>query len=281
MKKERVPANRQSAEMNIAGEEPLRFMGTLSFAILVAGLLAILPTISHAAVFWDDEMEPGNTGYSLVLGAMSYDTSVKFSGNGSVRFDYPSACYPDTSAQNNCGGFMDRTFPPTGTFYRRFYVRISPGFIVSDVFTKLMRSDTSGPNNNWWALGCCGSRQLLVSDQNVPTMGSAANHSTNAFLQDGHWYCVETMEQLNTPGVANGIQQAWVDGTQVMNQTDIMFRQSGDNSLFYNNRLYRQTGNGSIWFDRVATGNTRIGCSGTPSSPTTHAPPSPQGLHFY
>ncbi len=246
--------------------------------LLVASLLVGLPTISHSAVFWDDEMESGNTGYNIISGAMSFDTSVKFSGNGSIRLDYPSVCYPDASAQNNCGGYMDRTFTPTGTFYRRFYIRLSSGFTVSDVFTKLMRSDTNGQTSNWWTLGCCGSKQLEVHDQNVP-VGTTSVYYANFTMQDATWYCVETYEQLNTPGVANGVQQAWVNGAQVLNQTGIPFRASGDNSLYNNNRLYRQTGLGSIWFDRVAVGDTRIGCSGTPPPSNDTTPPAtPSGF---
>jgi hypothetical protein len=245
--------------------------------VLASALLSGLPTISHSTVFWDDEMEAGNSGYGLVPGAMSYDTSVKFSGSGSVRLDYSSLCYPDASAQNNCGGYMDRTFTPTGTFYRRFYIRLSSGFTVSDVFTKLMRSDTTGQTSNWWTLGCCGSKQMEVHDQNVP-VGSTNVYFANFTMRDATWYCVETYEQLSTPGVANGVQQAWVDGVQVLNQTGIPFRASGDNSLYNNNRLYRQTGLGSIWFDRVAVGDTRIGCSGTPPPSDTTPPATPSGF---
>jgi hypothetical protein len=249
----------------------------LFFFWVAAAALSLSPVTSHATIFWDDEMEPGNSGYSLVSGAMAYDTAVKFSGNGSTRLDYTSLCYPDANAQANCGGFMDRTFTATGTFYRRFYIRLSQGFTVSDVFTKLMRSDTTGLTSNWWTLGCCGSKQMEVHDQNVP-MGTTTVNFTNFTMQDATWYCVETYEQLNTPGVANGIQQAWVNGTQVLSQTNIMFRQSGDNSLYNNNRLYRQTGLGSIWFDRVAVGDTRIGCSGVSSQSDTTPPLIPSGL---
>ena len=37
-------------------------------------------------------------------------------------------------------------------------------------------------------------------------------------LQDNRWYCIETHEQMNTPGVANGISEAWVDGVKVAHE---------------------------------------------------------------
>jgi len=229
-----------------------------------------------ATVFWDDEMEPGNTGYQIISGAMAYDHTIKFSGSASVKYTYGPECLEDLDSV--CGGFIDRNFPPTASFYRRFYIRLSAGFQVSNVFTKIMRSDTTGPNSNWWMMGCCGSRSFLVTDQNVPTIGDAVNHVSSFSLGDTQWYCVETYEQLNTPGVANGIARAWVNGTQVMNVTNIMYRQSGDNTLFMNNRMYRQSGVGNIWYDKVAAGDTRIGCTGPAQNAVSVPPATPTGL---
>lgn len=250
----------------------MKFLRHLLLPILLV-LSCALP--SQAQVFWDDEMEPGNTGYDLVPGAMTYDTSVKFSGSASVRLDYPSLCYPDASAQTYCGGYMDRTFPTTTDLYRRLYIRLSPGFTVSDVFTKLFRSDTTGSVSNWWTLGCCGSFQLEVHNQNVPVGNTQVLYSS-ATLPTGQWVCLETHERLSTPGGSDGVSQAWVDGVEVLNVTNVPFRAAGDTSQFYNNRFYRQTGLGSIWFDRVAVGASRIGClSGGGGGGDTTPPPVP------
>jgi hypothetical protein len=251
----------------------------LILSLIAMAVLSLLPISAHATVFWDDEMESGNSGYGIVAGAMSYDTSIKFSGAGSTRLDYSSVCYPDASAQANCGGFMDRTYTPTNGLYRRFYFRMSSGFQVSDVFTKMMRSDTNGPNSsNWWVIGCCGGKLFIDAAQSPSLPGSAQNFYSTFTFRDAQWYCVETYEQLNTPGVSNGISRAWVDGALVMDVTNIPYKPSGDNSLFYNNRLYRQTGLGSIWYDRLAVGDTRIGCLGSVQTTDTTPPAVPLGL---
>jgi len=231
---------------------------------------------AQAATYWDDELESGNTGYTLPTGyastPMTFDTTVKFSGAGSLRYNFDAVCYPDAAAQTNCGGFSDRLFTNTGTFWRRFYIRVSSGFTWSDVYTKLMRSDTTGPNSNWWGFGMWGNGTFFVTDQNVPAVGASSNIFTSYTMPKNQWVCLETYEQLNTPGVANGVQQAWADGVQILNRTDIQYRQTGDNSLFANNRLYRQTGLGSIWLDRLAVGNARIGCLGGTIDTTPPAP---------
>jgi len=240
-------------------------------------LLALLPAVSYGAIFWDDELEAGNSGYSIIPGAMSFDTSVKFSGNGSLRYNFYDNCYPDASAQANCGGYIDRPFPATDTFYRRIYVRLSAGFTVSDAFTKMFRSDTNGIVSNWWGLGCCGSFLLGVGNQNVP-VGDTTNNPSTLFIPTNQWVCLETQEQLNTPGVANGISRAWADGVLILDKTDVKFRQTGDSFQFVSNRFYRQTGLGSMWFDKFAVGNTRIGCTGTPPSGDTTPPATPSGF---
>lgn len=237
---------------------------------------------SYATIFWDDELESGKTGYFLPNnGAMSFDTSIKFSGTGSLRYNFGSECYPDASAQAHCGGFTDRSFTQTTNLYKRFYFRMSAGFQVSDVFTKIMRSDGVNGSiapSDWWVMGSSGSKRFLVGAQGVPP-SDTTNYFTSFTFNDGQWFCVETHEQLNTPGVANGILEAWIDGTKVMSVTNVKFLQSGQTNTFYNNRLYRQTGRGSIWLDRLAVGDQRIGCVGSGSSTTGTVPPAtPTGL---
>jgi len=43
-------------------------------------------------------------------------------------------------------------------------------------------------------------------------------------LQRGRWYTLESYIKVNTPGVANGIMRAWVDGVQVLEKTNVMWR---------------------------------------------------------
>ena len=245
-------------------------------------LLCSISINAHATVFWDDELESGNTGYSLPTGykstPMTFDTSVKFSGSGSMRYNFGPECYPDASAQTNCGGFIDRGFTATNTFFRRVYVRLSAEFVVSDVFTKLFRSNTnSNLVSNWWGMGCCGWNRLGVENQNVPNPVVKSNYE----IPRGRWVCLETQEQLNTPGVANGISRAWANGAIILDKTDVKFRQMGDTFQFVSNRFYRQTGLGYIWFDRLAVGDSRIGCIGSVLPAENKPPKAPLNLMVF
>ena len=259
------------------------------FSVMMV-VLSLLPTLSHAAVFWDDEMEAGTpfgAGPSIANGAMAYDTSVKLSGSGSIRLNYTPECEGATFGGPGCGGSAGRTIPLTDTLYRRVYFRMSgQGPIVTptglfqtsiNTFTKMIRTTTNGINQQWWMMGCCKSKNFMVTIENAPP-GGASNKFSSATLADNRWYCIETFEKLNTPGVANGISQAWIDGAQVMNITNIMYRLAGNNNLWNGVAIFRQTGRGNMWFDRIATGNTRIGCSGSIPQGDTTPPSIPSGV---
>lgn len=239
-------------------------------------LIFAAPGFAQATIFWDDELEAG-TGSpydSLVqIGVAEYDTNVKVTGNASIKYHYGPECLANIPGQTPCGGFSDRNFAPTDNKWTRFYVRLSNDFQVHPVGTKGMRSDTNGPNSNWWMIGIWGEPQFAVGVQNSPVLGSTQNVYSGYYFSLGEWYCIEMHEKLNDPGQANGIIEAWIDGDKYIDRTDIQYRQAGDNALFYNNRMYRQGGQGNIWYDRVAVADQRIGCGEVP--PPVVDPPAP------
>ena len=248
----------------------------LVLSLVVTAVLSVLPISSHAAIFYDDEMESGNTGFGFNLNqpcgganAFTFDSTQKVSGNGSIRLDYSGA--------SNCGGFADRSFTGTADLYSRFYIRLSPNWVTSPIVTKITRSDTSGPNSNWWAM-LWGGTNLEVSAQNTPTVGNTINHYSSFSFATGTWYCVETHEQLGTAGAANGVIEAWVNGAKVLGVGGVQFRQPGDNGVYMNKRMFRQEGTGSIWYDRMAVGNSRIGCLGSVPAGDSTPPAPPVGL---
>lgn len=273
--------------------------GPFLLFLVIMTALSLAPMLSHSAVFWDDEMEEGTIGFNaadiashIARGAYSYDTSVKFSGTGSLRLNFPASCQPLEFGGAGCGGAALRTFPATAEIYRRFYFRMSgtgPNATPSGefeasmtAFTKLVRTLSEGLPRTWWSMGCCAKtgKTLVVSLENSPPIPvqSATNFYTSRVLQNNTWYCIETREKLNTPGVADGIQQAWVDGLLVGIKSDYFTRGAGDTSLWTSFGIFRQTARGNIWFDRYAAGDTRIGCLGATSASDTTRPAPPREL---
>lgn len=247
---------------------------TLLLYTVVTAVLSLLPISSQATVFWDDEMEPGNTEYATVMPSTgSFDTSVKFSGSASLREHFDGSLG---------GGFEDRSFPATSNLWGRFYIRLSPGFLVSEIGTKLMRSDPIGQGGStpsyWWWMPF-GRANLGVAAQNYPQGDTTNLYSNmgNPDLSGGIWHCVEIHIQNNTAGQANGMIEAWKNGVQVMGHYNLAL--GGANPIqFASNRMYRQLGLGDIWYDRVAMGNSRIGCLGSVPTNDSTPPAPPSGL---
>lgn len=265
-------------------------IGRFSLFSVVMVVISLLPTLSHATLFWDDELEAGTpfgVGYAIGIGAMAYDSNVKFSGKSSVRLNFPSFCQTMTTA-NQCGGSAGRTIPQTENLYRRAYFRMSgtgPNPTNSGVFetstsafTKMLLAESTGTSRDWWLMGCCGRKTFLAGLEHVPDPSQTTNVYSSITLADNRWYCIETHEQMNTPGVANGIVEAWVDNVKVLTRTNVMFRLAGNTNKWDRVGFFRQIGVGNMWWDRYATGNSRIGCSGSTPQGDTTPPTTPSGV---
>ena len=50
------------------------------------------------------------------------------------------------------------------------------------------------------------------------------NPGKTGFPVKNRWYCIEQYVRLNTPGIKNGVLKAWIDGYQVFEKNDILFR---------------------------------------------------------
>ena len=280
-------------------------IGLFSLFSVIIVVLSLLPMLSHAAVFWDDEMESTSSPFyyapNFTNGVYAFDTAMKMSGTASIRVNFPLACdIPASSTVGQCGGALGRTFPDSASVYKRVYFRMSgskaDGATIqtpSGLFqasagshTKMLKGQsiqnlalpTESTIRHWWEIGCCGSKKLNISAEHTPTWGSTQNHYTNITLQDNRWYCIETHEVVNTNGLPNGIAEAWVDGVKVLTKTDIIWQRAGSNFLWREFGLMRQNGAGNFWWDRFAAGNTRIGCIGSGGQSDTTPPTIPSGV---
>ena len=248
--------------------------------------------------YWDDEMEVGNTGYPDMFtldtcGGLSSgnDTVNKISGNGSLRLGYPGA------QVQVCGGFADRSFPATLDLWSRFYMRLSPGFIVDTTTTKIMLHATDSFLSNWWIMAFSSSKLVCTAQLYPPTdstnffcnLGTSAQQELRT-SPEGGWRMVETRERLGAADSAEGLIEAWIGdagGTmvKVMSHSLNNWRnttQGSQNSKFVWNRMFRQSGEGNINYDRVAMGDARIGpiTGGLPPlpPPPPTVPTQPTGL---
>jgi hypothetical protein len=249
-------------------------------------------------MFWQEGFEaPTNLGnWARSSPSMPFvSSSLPYQGLQSLQLDYNGP---------TGGGFIDRQHPNVDEVYTRFYTQTKT-FSYDPVGSKRFQQlsiNTSHLLPNFWWENLFGSREISVVGQVVAepcaSTGHPAYDTCNYYpnmasvpLSDNRWYCIETHLKMNTPGVADGVIELWIDGVQTMSHTGRQFRgpsvsnPNGNSSLasFNTIRIYRQAGVGTMWYDDFAVGSTRIGCSGgsTPSTstPSTTSPPNaPSGV---
>ncbi|MDX2010224.1 MAG: hypothetical protein SFW67_08545 [Myxococcaceae bacterium] len=61
----------------------------------------------------------------------------------------------------------------------------------------------------------------------VPGSGGAINFPVSQTFARGQWHRVELFLQVNTPGIADGIYRAWVNGIQIANHTNVPYYAAG------------------------------------------------------
>lgn len=243
-------------------------------------ILLVIPVSSHAVVFWTDGLDDASNGFGLAVGSgpVQIDQTIKYIGLGSAKyfFDTPlvGSCLPGHPNHiADCGGFWDRGHQLTSNLWRRFMLRLGPGFIAGEPQTKIIKAGADG-FSDWLIFGANTGlpMQMTMANQGFPTSGDTRNLWVwpTVLQTDGQWHCIEINQTLNTPGVADGTFYLWVDGVLGAAYTDVGWRRAGDNTQFNYSRLYRQYGSGQMNIDELAVGDTRIGCPGAPPPDTTN-----------
>jgi hypothetical protein len=265
---------------------------TLFTRLAMLPLFASVP--SPAETFWEEEFNDpyfiawgGTSGVIPFPGVMEVSTELPYSQTTSLKMTYTGP---------NGGGFMDRLHPNVEEVYTRFYYRThaftyEPTTGTKQFFQENINTPYWYPYFIWENFS--GSREMGVAGIGVldSTCFGADIFETCLYrpnvthvpLADDRWYCIETHLKMNTPGVANGVIEMWVDGVQTMNYVR-RFRGSlvngpgGNSSLttFGNIRFYRQAGIGTKYIDLFSVGPTRIGCNGSPPpAPAPEPAPAP------
>ena len=211
-----------------------------------------------------------------VTGVIDVSSTRAHSGSKSLKVTYPP---PDSEG----GCFMDRNLSaPTDNFYMRGWIFLDGFSNNTGVLTKMWFAGQGNSYPNFWS----GSFSGAPNWGNVIS-GDPAN-GTNLFggsIPSGQWVCVEERISMNTPGVANGVIQHWVNGVLVLDRQNLLLRNAvlsnfnGPNSQIAFIRTYRQHGVGTIYYDDYAASrDARIGCSGSIPTADTTPPTIPIGL---
>ncbi len=272
--------------MNTA--KPTSLRNYVSFtALLGAVLILFFVCPANATVFFDDDFEPPtNFGdwpeFNTTVSELAVTTQEKFTGSQSLRLIYTDPVNPCA-----CGAPLGRTFPATTHLFLRFAYKTSVPFQVADIgLTKVLW--ITGYPGGWLELqdspfGTNGKLLLMLYayDRN-----DVERLYTNVFVADGQWHQIEAEFLLNTPGVSNGAVRVWIDNVLGVESLNRQLRgptptsvapwggKTPSDATLNRIEIYRQTGLGTTYYDRVSAGDTRIGVIGVDGAPHPSPPSS-------
>jgi len=285
----------------------VRGINSLLFAAVAGVLFFLLPTVSYGEIFWEDNFDDGVLNDTWDVGACGppakfpQGCNARISNARSVSGSYSllSTHHP-TNPEIQGGTFYDRFFTPTDDLWIRNWYRTEanpPGTsfkyananeppvppvtsVVSGTGGKYHYIKGTGSQSgiSGFFINFYGSRAQGFSLQNhfghCPNTGFGPYDTCNYYpnlaavsLNDDQWYCVEYHVKLNTPGIADGIIESWVNGVQSMGYYNVLARGpvlvngNGPNSTFDHLTQYTQFNAGLRYMDDLAVGNTRIGCN--------------------
>jgi len=275
--------------------------------ILMLPLILLVAPAAEATIFYDEDFETDLTAWSFggepnTTVTLSTDTAL--TGSQSLKMVYPND-------ESGGGTAMFRYYPNQTHIFMRYGVQVAPGFVVgSNRFSKVMLMGT-----DWGGFPTFGMElsstdggfappngyhvQIYAYDCNSPINDpDVVFETTSVNPMDGQWHQMEFEAQLNDPGVANGLFRWWIDGNLIVETLNRQFRGPTPSSTacfdggtfgtpstvtYYATEIYRQSGNGTLYLDRVAVGDTRIGLvsgSGTPITPGSVPPNAPVNLQL-
>lgn len=231
--------------------------------------------------FWSESFEDTALPYwtqtpSGLNGAIVVSSTDKTDGVRSLK-----STFADLTRAT--GPYLDRATPTVSELYARFFVRASPGFTWGSPYTTI-GSFGAGTTAPIISLVNTTAGTPYIQAQTVKEAGYGSesfiqNQGTAATISSS-WVCFETRVRYNTPGVANGIIQYWMDNVLKGDYQNREFLGSATSDLAPSTaqqsyvRLYNDRGTGDLYVDQLQISNQRLGCTGStpPASTTVIAP---------
>ena len=287
-------------------------VGMMSLLWILGSLIA--PSSSRAAIFFDTDFETcatetGNdfpcegwddfgqerTGIppNIQSGVAVVQSSVAaFSGIKGFRGIHDGKGTPGVEGGNTRKPSIYRRTPPNSKhIFARWVFREAPGFEYCAINnnTKLVRFTGNG-NPKVWVVNSAGF-YIVTVEAPYDATGTTDIYYTGVRVSTSAWQQLEFEWKLNTPGQYNGHLRLWIDGVlrveklnrawvgPTLTSVGINHHYTTPSNLDLDTmQIYMQCGLGTMYYDRVAMGDTRIGLLPSQPSGDSRPPASPQGL---
>jgi hypothetical protein len=262
----------------------------------------IIPSLSHAAIFFDTDFGTCSTGTEADFpcegwndfdgafpGHLEVSTSLAFSGTKAVKATYDNINGSSQTPSIYNSGPFDGGQGTDHAFFR-FAYRESAGFLIgSNGITKIMKVKSDIGYPDFYLVNQGGAYAIHVENP-YGYDGSVMVISTGVPISTTSWDQPEIEWQLNTPGQANGLLRVWINGTLRAERLNTAWRgptltskcRNGtstvtcpSNANIRTFQIYIQSGVGTSYYDRTAMGDTRIGPIQSRSADST-PPASPR-----
>jgi hypothetical protein len=250
----------------------------LSTCLLVLSLMA---GTAHASAVTLPHAQHWNTvsPWSRVYSGSALDGSVSAPGSAStsLKFTYP---------KGHKGGIApDKvwvSFSQTQELWAQYYFKYSSNWTRNGTNDKQCYFQLSTGGNFFLGVGKWGGSKFFMEWQ--PTSGSSGNRFSNTgynpTIVNNVWYKVTMRAVLNTPGVANGIIQIWIDDKLLMDQKDINYRGASQGGVGINSMEFTPVWGGGSTESKPATdffwvAHTIISTNPIKSGNSSPSPPPP------
>jgi hypothetical protein len=226
-------------------------------------------------------------------------TDVAHSGSYSLKGDYNGPLYPDGGAGIKGVNIQYYNTHGLKEYWYRVYILTSSNVVyIPSGSVKQIYDYSSGsgyPSLVWeheYGQGWVGVAPQGINEA-CPPPGSGQGScfffpQTYVVPPANTWACYEMHMKYNTPGVANGAVEIFVNGQQTLGYYNQTFVTAVGQNVGYGDtsgaslasfKIITQGGlsSGAIYYDDFAFGDARIGCAAAPGSGTT-PPAAPTGL---
>ena len=273
-----------------------------------------IPSPSHATVFFDTNFEtcPVGTGNdfpcegwgdsgqeragippNIQSGIAVVQSSVAaFSGIKGFRGIHDNKGTPGVDGGNTYKPSILKTLPGgLKHMFGRWAFREAPGFEFCAIngSTKLVRFNGNG-YPKIWLLNYFGSYVIAAEGPYDSANGTDLFYS-GVQVSTSTWQQIEFEWKLNTPGQPDGLMRLWIDGVLRVERLNRQWigptptstglhhpNPTPSNFAIGNIQLYMQCGLGTMYYDRIAVGDTRIGLATSQTSSDTTPPVIPSGV---